>query len=378
MKTKCISLLVLVAILLLSGCNFVNQPDSQKTTPTGQTSSTLGGVEDSYTNYRIADNFVLNAEKHAMNDEYFICYQEANGSLTKIVNLGFNKQPLMISGNTIYYILFNGKHPVVTAIDFYGNTIASVELDEFSFSHGWLLYSDESYIYGVGGYTDHENAEFFFKVDLDLTDYYSLSAFPTEFRTVDVDQLAADLAQAVGCYAEEIFVHKASASLDANGMFYELGLQISATQENKTIHGNLLFTWHSQDKDYINQTNPWFNRIDEGFETDDNPLPLNSFLQYLQKIGLSDVVSSTLSDAPYDYNLYWNGGMKGNTYPRIENMPIYYALIKEDSYHITDSWNELPEICFVVENWTYNSSSSITDSNNSDYIATEILYISFP
>lgn len=378
MKTKYISLLVLVAMLLFSGCNFVNQLQSPQTAATEQTSDIPSSVENSSTNYRIADNFVIKAEKYAMNDEYFIYYQEDNEALTKIANLGFYEQPLMISGTTIYYILSNGKHPVVTAIDFYGNVIASIELDQFSFSRGWLLYSDESYIYGAGGDSVNENADFFFKVDLKMNDYVVLPAVPVEFRTANLDELAEDLREAVGNHAEDIYVHRATARLDANGMFYRLGLQITAKQENKIVYGNLLFDWYYQDKDYKNKANPWFNRLDEVIEVASDPLPLKTFLEYVQTIGLSGVVPSTLSNAIYDYKLYWNGGMSGISYPQKDDILIRYVKFEDNAFHPTVPLTQLPELHFVVENWDYSKTIAATDSYASDFIATEILYIFFP
>lgn len=358
----------LIVLMLFSGCSFNEQNVSENKTP----------EQNASTSKRTAENFIIHTERGPMSDENYICYQESDGTLTKIIKTSSYEQPLMIVGETIYYVQTGALCPAVNAIDFYGNAVASIELDKLSFFKGWLLYSDESYIYGVGGNTVYENANTFFKVDLELRDYSVLSALPAEFRTTNLDKLAADLREAVGNHTEDIYVHRATARLDANGMFYELGLQITAKQENKIVYGNLLFDWYYQDKDYKNQANPWFNRLDEGFEATSDPLPLETFLEYVQTIGLSGVVPSTLSNAIYDYKLYWNGGMSGISYPQKDDILIRYVKFEDNAFHPTVPLTQLPELHFVVENWDYSKTIAATDSYASDFIATEILYIFFP
>lgn len=291
---KYISLLFCV-LLLLCGC-----------TPRENQNGTNGQSEmiHDHTPFfrRQADSFFVYTEKKAEVTDYIICYKEPDGCITSIAAMGNYEQSFIIHNKLIYYVERDGGCRLC-AIDFAGNVQKECQLQE-SLDTGWLLYSDEEYIYGAAGSHATSNATYIFQTDWDLSECEQIPAFPRQFRQFDYRKVGGDFAEICQTETSKIYVHGANVLFDANGMAYEMLIMVSAVSETDTISGNLLLGWYNQLPAYDTwDMNPWFNKVEEGYGSVDGLMTLSQFLNQLKAIEDSSVIPEYLPSSSKPFRL---------------------------------------------------------------------------
>ena len=351
---KLISVLLCV-LLLLCGCAL--QEDQYETEGQGEK------IHDHTPFFRRqADSFFVYTEKKAEVTDYIICYEEPDGCITSIAAMGNYEQSFIIHDKLIYYVERDGGCRLC-AIDFAGNVQNECQLEE-SLDTGWLLYSDDKYIYGAAGSDASSNATYIFQTDWDLSECKQIAAYPKQFRQFDYRKVGEDFAELCQVDIGKIYVHGANILFDANGMAYEMLIMVSAVSETDTINGNLLLGWHNQLPAYDTWgMNPWFNKVEKGYGSVEGLMTLSEFLDQLKAVEDSSVIPEFLPPSPKPFRMTYGAGIAddlpvSNTAvevhvdltegtPNIISTPNttknYFSIISKDSETIIGTLNILIE-----------------------------------
>ena len=250
---------------------------------------------------RQADSFIVHAEEYAECTEYSISYEEPDGCITTVAEMGHYEQPFMIHNDLIYFV-GSGK---ICAIDFSGNVQKECAFDAYG---GSIVYSDENYLYGAADVMS-SNANYIFQVDWDLTECIQIDAFPKQFRQFDYKKVSKDFAELCQADISKIYVHGANVFFDANGMAYQMFLKVTAVNDSATISGNLLLGWQNQHPSYDTVSmNPWFNKVDEGYGSTEGLMTLEDFLAHLKIIEDTSVVPDNLPSGTKPFRLTYRSG----------------------------------------------------------------------
>lgn len=300
---KLISVLLCV-LLLLCGCAL--QEDQNGTEEQGEK------IHDHTPFFgRKADSFFVYTEKKAEVTDYIICYEEPDGCITSIAAMGNYEQSFIIHDKLIYYVERDGGC-ALCAIDFAGNVQKECQLEE-SLDTGWLLYSDDKYVYGTAGSDATSNATYIFQTDWDLSECKQIAAFPKQFRQFDYRKVGGDFAEICQAETSKIYVHGANVLFDANGMAYEMLIMVSAVSETDTISGNLLLRWYNQLPSYDTwDMNPWFNKVEEGYGSVEGLMTLSQFLNQLKAIEDSSAIPEFLPASSKPFRLTFGVGIAEN------------------------------------------------------------------
>lgn len=305
-------LLLLCALLLLCGCT--SQHDIKNPIQTNgkeETTHNHTPAED-----RQADSFIVHAKELEIT-EYSICYEEPDGCITPVAAMGHYEQSLMFHNDLIYFVELGVPYKIC-AIDFSGNVQKECVLNAHK---GWILYSDENYLYGAAGDLGN-NADYIFQADWNLTECKQIDAFPKQFRQFDYEKVSEDFEELCQADISNIYVHGANVLFDANGMAYEMFLKVSAITDSETISGNLLLQWYNQLPAYDTwDMNPWFNKVDEGYGSTEGLMTLDDFITQLKGIEDSSVVPDNLPTGTKPFRLTYGAG-------RSEELPIAQDAVK--------------------------------------------------
>lgn len=268
---------------------------------------------------RQADSFIVHAEVSEITD-YIICYQEPDGCITPVATMGNYEQPFMIHDNLIYYVERKGGCRLC-AIDFAGNVHKEYQLEE-SLDRGWIVFSDDKYIYGAAESGLSPSASYIFQADWSLTECKQIDAYPKQFRQFDYEKVGKDFEELCQADISKIYVHGANVLFDANGMAYEMLLMVSAVSGTETISGNLLLKWYNQLPAYDTwDMNPWFNKVDEGYGSTEGLMTLDDFLTQLKAIEDTSVVPTNLPSGTKPFRLTYGTGT-------LEELPIAQDAVK--------------------------------------------------
>lgn len=301
---KRIILLMLCTLFLLCGCTQKQNPNEADLT-TGQDEMVHRHTP---VDKRQADSFFVYTEKKTEVTDYIICYEEPDGCITSIAAMGNYEQSFITHDNLIYYVERNGGCRLC-AIDFSGSVQKECELEE-SLNNGWLLYSDDKYIYGAAGSDASSNATYIFQTDWDLSECKQIAAYPKQFRQFDYRKVGGDFAELCQIDIGKIYVHGANILFDANGMAYEMLIMVSAVSETDTISGNLLLGWYNQLPAYDTwDMNPWFNKVEEGYGSIEGLMTLSQFLNQLKAIEDSSVIPEFLPASSKPFRLTFGIGI---------------------------------------------------------------------
>ncbi len=295
---KFISLLFCVLFLLFGCTSQADQTETNPTTDRGENIHNHTPAEK-----RQADSFMVHAEVAEIT-EYIICYQEPDGCITSVAAMGHYEQSFMIHNNLIYFVELGVPYKIC-AIDFSGNVQKECVLNAHK---GWILYSDENYLYGAAGDLGN-NADYIFQADWNLTECKQIDAFPKQFRQFDYEKVGKDFAELCQANISKIYVHGANVLFDANGMAYEMSFRVSAVADSETISGNLLLGWYNQHPSYDTVTmNPWFNKVDEDYGSTEGLMTLDDFLAQLKDIEDSSVIPENLPAGTKPFRLAYGTG----------------------------------------------------------------------
>lgn len=315
--------LILCLMLLLCGCTpGSNQGASNPSKGQEETTHNHTAAEN-----RQADSFIVHEEKHAEATDYIICYEEPDGCITNVMAMGNYEQSFLIHNNLFYYV-GNDHGTSICAIDFFGNAQKECSLSEMH-SNGWLLYSDEKYIYGAAGDMTG-NATYIFQADWDLSECKQIDAYPKQFRQFDYEKVSKDFADLCQTDISKIYVHGANVLFDANGMAYEMLIMVSAVSDSKTVSGNLLLSWHNQYPSYDTaDMNPWFNEVTDGYGSTEGLLLLSDFLAQLKKIEDTSVIVGNLPSGTKPFRMTYGVGITDDL-PVVDNAVEMYIDLTED------------------------------------------------
>lgn len=348
---------ILCLMLLLCGCTpGTNQEASNPSKGQEETTHNHTLVEN-----RQADSFIVHTEKYAEVTDYIICYEEPDGCITAVTTMGNYEQSFLIHDNLIYFVGVNGGSKLY-AVDFSGNVQKECVLNENQFN-GWILYSDDEYIYGAAGDVAG-NATYIFQADWDLTECKQINAYPKQFRQFDYEKVGNDFAELCHTDLSKIYVHGANVLFDANGMAYEMLIMVSAVSDTETVSGNLLLGWHNQHPTYDTaDMNPWFNEVADGYGSTEGLMSLRDFLARLKKIEDASVITENLPSGSKPFRLTYGAGIAddlptSNTAvkvyvdltdgaPNIISTPDanknYFSIVSKDSNTIIGTLNILAE-----------------------------------
>lgn len=271
---------------------------------------------------RQADLFSVRVEKAELT-EYSICYEEPDGCITPVAVMGNYDQSFIIHNNLIYYVERSGGCRLC-AIDFAGSVQKKYQLEE-TLNNGWLLYSDDQYIYGAAGLDPSTNAPYIFQADWNLTECKQIEAYPKQFRQFDYENVGKDFAELCQADISKIYVHGANVLFDANGMGYEMLIMVSAVSESETISGNLLLKWYNQLPAYNTWgMNPWFNKTEESYGSTEGLMTLDEFLSKLKNIEDSCAIPDNLPSGDKPYRLNYGIGIPDDL-PVSQHAPSAYV-----------------------------------------------------
>lgn len=301
---KRVILLILCTLFLLCGCT-QKQNSNEADLTTGQDEKVHSHTP---VEQRQADRFFVFAEEQPEVTEYSICYEEPDGCITSVVTMGNYEQSFIIHDVLIYYVERAGGCRLC-AIDFAGNVQKAYQLEEIV-DNAWLLYNDDEYIYGAGGFGLSNNATYIFQVDWDLNECKRIDAYPKQYRQLDYDKVGNDFAELCQADIGKIYVHGANALFDANGMAYEMLIMVSAVSETDTISGNLLLGWYNQLPAYDTWgMNPWFNKVEEGYGSIEGLMTLSDFLAQLKGMEDNSVIPENLPSGEKPFRLTFGIGI---------------------------------------------------------------------
>ena len=294
---------ILCLMLLLCGCApGTNQEASNPSKGQEETTHDHTPIEN-----RQANSFIVHAEKHAEVTDYIICYEEPDGCITAVTTMGNYEQSFLIHDNLIYFVGVNGGSKLF-AVDFSGSVQKECVLNENQFN-GWILYSDDEYIYGAAGDVAG-NATYIFQADWDLTECKQINAYPKQFRQLDYEKIGKDFAALCKADISNIYVHGANVLFDANGMAYEMLIMVSAVSDSKTVCGNLLLSWYNQYAAYDTaDMNPWFNEVADSYGSTEESLILSDFLNQLKKIEDTSVITENLPAGSKPFRMTYGVGI---------------------------------------------------------------------
>jgi len=289
------------------------EEDADKMTQTllDKNGNEINNIEETAHNHtpvekRQADSFMVHAEVSELT-EYSICYQEPDGCITPVATMGNYEQLFMIHDNLIFYVEREGGCRLC-AIDFAGNVYQEYQLEE-TLDQGWIVFSDDEYIYGAAG-SFTANANYIFQADWDLTECKQIDAFPKQFRQFDYEKISKDFEELCQADISKIYVHGANVLFDANGMSYEMLLKVSAVTDSETISGNLLLQWYNQLPAYDTwDMNPWFNKVAEGYGSTEGLMTLDDFITQLKAIEDASVVPDNLPFGTKPFRLTYGTGI---------------------------------------------------------------------
>lgn len=320
---KRIILLMLCTLFLLCGCTPKQNPNEAEPT-TGQDE-----MVHSHTpvEQRQADRFFVFTEEQPEAIDYIICYEEPDGCIISIAAMGNYEQSFIIHNDLIYYVERDGGCRLC-AIDFSGNVQKECQLEE-SLDTGWLLYSDDKYIYGAAGSDASSNATYIFQTDWDLNKCEQIAAYPKQFRQLDYEKVGKDFAELGQTDISNIYVHGANVLFDANGMANEMLIMVSAVSETDTISGNLILGWNNQLPAYDTwDMNPWFNKVEEGYGSVEGLMTLSQFLNQLKAIEDSSVIPEFLPASSKPFRLTFGVGRPDELPTADDVSKVYIDLIE--------------------------------------------------
>ena len=318
---------ILCLMLLLCGCApGTNQEASNPSKGQEETTHDHTPIEN-----RQANSFIVHAEKHAEVTDYIICYEEPDGCITAVTTMGNYEQSFLIHDNLIYFVGVNGGSKLF-AVDFSGSVQKECVLNENQFN-GWILYSDDEYIYGAAGDVAG-NATYIFQADWDLNECKQINAYPNQFRQFDYEKVGKDFAALCKADISNIYVHGANVLFDANGMAYEMLIMVSAVSDSETVSGNLLLSWHNQHPSYDSaEMNPWFNEVADGYGSTEGLLLLSDFLAQLKKIEDTSVITANLPSGSKPFRLTYGVGIADDL-PLADNAVQVYVDLTDGAPNI--------------------------------------------
>lgn len=294
----------LLACVLLLLCGCTPRVDSETTNPSRGMEETTH--DHTPTEDRKADSFIVHAEKYAEITDYIICYEEPDGCLTAVTTMGNYEQSFIIHNGLIYYVGYNSGSTIY-ATDFSGNVQKECVLNE-QLADGWILYSDDEYIYGAAGDMTG-NATYIFQADWNLSECKQIDAYPKHFRQFDYKKVGKDFAELCQADISNIYVHGANVFFDANGMANQIILMVSAVSDSETISGNLLLSWYNQLPAYDTwDMNPWFNKVEEGYGSVEGLMLLSDFLTQLKGVEDASVIAGNLPSGTKPFRLTFGIG----------------------------------------------------------------------